>query len=57
MTPSGSRIDRATVDLTYQLLNLPEHGVNDITVPELKSFSDVELLLGFLLDVGVVFSG
>ena len=53
MTPSGSRIDKATVDLAYELLNLPEHGINDITVPELKSLSAVELLLGLLLDVGV----
>ena len=49
-------VTKVTIDLVSGLLNLPEHIINDITASELRSLSDVGLLLEFLLDVGMVLS-
>ena len=52
MALSGSVINKVTIDLICELLNLPEH---DNIASELDA-SDVNLLFEFLLDVSVVYS-
>ena len=54
MTPGGSVVSKVTIDPICELLNLPEHDINDITASELRNPSDIELFLEFLLDVGMV---
>ena len=54
MTLSGSVVNKATVDLIGELLNLLE---NDNTSSELGTTADVEPLLDFLLNVGPVLFG
>ena len=45
-------VNEVTLDFTRKLLDLPEHDINDIA-SELRT-TDVELLLEFLLHVGMV---